>query len=75
MSRGISQRRGQTIIINKVFMVVTCWRALFQHSFGALMFPFSLSHSSVYELLLCLNVDKMIFLKLGGCSKGKNGDG
>ena len=24
MSRGISQRRGQTIIINKVFIVVTC---------------------------------------------------
>ena len=44
MSHGISQRRGQTIIINKVFIVVTCWRALFQHSFRALMFPFSSSH-------------------------------
>lgn len=37
---------GQTIIIDnlKVFIVVTCWRALFQHSFGALMFPLCLSH-------------------------------
>ena len=75
MSRGISQRRGQTIIINKVFIVVTCWRALFQHSFRALMFPFSSSHC-LWTFALPLNVDKMIcFFKLGGCSKGKNGDG